>query len=319
MVMKEFKNLKELEKSFKTNKDCLLYYESIRWKDNNRYCPHCNGHKYYVMTKAFQYKCANKACLKQFNVLTKTVFENTKKPLPVWFTAIYLVTSHKKGISSVQLSKDIGVTLHTAWFMLQRIRDMLKDKETRLLGGEVEIDETYIGGQEKYKKAKRELENDKKKATGYAGKTTVVGMREKGGKVITQVYLTDKVDGEILKPLIRERVNKKAIIVTDGFGGYFGLGKEYKKHEIVNHSKKEYVNKNGYTTNRIENFWSVLKRGLYGIYHRVSPHHLHRYCSEFAFRYNKRGMTESERFQAALFQGEGRLKYSEFRRKAVEN
>ena len=262
---REFKNLIELQKYFSNEDACWDYLESLRWNGETA-CPHCGSVKYYKFKNSRTYKC--KDCKKKFNAKTGSIFENTKIPLSKWFVSIYLATSHKKGISSLQLSKDIGVTQKTAWFILHRIREMLKSKAPYMLNSTVEIDETYVGGKERNKHI-----SIRKRHTGYVNKTMVFAILERKGNVWTT--MVKGVSGKELKPIIRERVDTSTKIITDGFGAYAGLEKDY-SHEIVNHETNEYV-RGDIHTNTIEGFFSQLKRGIYGIYHSVSPKHLHRY------------------------------------------
>jgi transposase-like protein len=257
--------------------------------------------KHYKFQNSRTYKCAD--CKKKFNSKIGTIFENTKVPLSKWFVAIYIATSHKKGISSLQLSKDVSVTQKTAWFILHRIRETLKTKAPYMLTGMVEVDETYVGG-----KSSNKHKSLRKKGTGYTNKTMVFGTLQRNGVVYNKIV--KNVDGETLKTMIRKLVNKNVVIVSDGFGAYKDLDKEYKQHEVINHAADEWV-KGEFHTNSIESYWSLLKRGIYGIYHYVSPKHLHRYCSEFEFRYNARKANEYDRFDFSLINCEKRLKYAD--------
>ncbi len=296
--------MKELEQTFRTQEDCLEYYQSVRWITGT-YCPHCSSEKYYTLSKRFQYKCANKKCLKQFNVLTKSFFENTKLPLTVWFTAIYIHTSHKKGISSVQLAKDIGVRQTTAWFMLHRIRGMLTEKVFEVLSNEVEADETYIGGKNKNKHPDKRTKGTQGRST--KSKTIVFGLLERNGLVRTKVI--ENANSVTINSIINHNIRSGSCIYTDEWRGYNRIRKDF-YHERVHHNIGQYVDGNIYT-NTIEGFWSHLKRGITGTYHQVNKKHLQKYCIEFAYRYNTRKWTELDRFEYTLFRNEGRLKYKE--------
>lgn len=295
----QFKNLYELQEYFKDENTCWDYLEKLRWR-GNVVCPFCNDSEHYHFKNSHTYKC--KSCKKKFNAKIGTIFENSKIPLRKWFIAIYIATSHKKGISSLQLSKDIGVTQKTAWFILHRIREMLQAKAPSMLNSMVEIDETYVGGKEGNKPRRK-----RKKINGYVDKSMVFAVLERKGQVWTKVV--PKNDGKTLKPIIRQHVDKSNTIVTDGFGAYYGLNKEY-NHIIVNHLKDEWT-KGEFHTNTIEGFFSTMKRGVYGIYHFVSPKHLQRYCNEFSFRYNTRKIKEAERFNYSLSVCDKRLKYND--------
>jgi transposase-like protein len=207
------------------------------------------------------------------------IFENTKLDFQKWFLAISLMLNAKKGISARQLARDIKVTKDTAWFVLMRLRTAMVE-QIQLLEGIVEIDETYIGG----KDSNRHQNNKKSTGSGMDDKTPVFGMLQRDNKIVAKKV--KKANGKILKPIIRANVSKNATVITDGFGAYNNLNKEY-KHEIINHAGGEY--KRGiYHTNSIENFWSLLKRGIVGQYHHVTDKYLDRYITEFTFRQNNR-------------------------------
>ncbi|RYG10679.1 MAG: IS1595 family transposase [Chitinophagaceae bacterium] len=299
----DFKNLKQLFDTFKDEATCKAYLEQQRWNGNVE-CPFCGATKVYRTNRGF--KCADKFCAKKFTVTVGTIFENSKVGLVTWFAAIYLATSSKKGISSLQLSRQLGITQKTAWFVLHRIREMLRDKAPHMLNNMVEVDETYIGGKMKNKHKRVRLQAHVDGVSHTDNKTCVVALLERGNKVKTHVH-TDK--SKTLKDMVRQHVNTEALVVTDSLNAYKGLAKEFAGHEIVNHNQDEYVRGNVYT-NTVEGFFSILKRGIYGIYHQVSPKHLQRYCDEFASRYNTREIKDHERFVFSLKNAEGRLKYT---------
>jgi transposase-like protein len=241
-------------------------------------------------------KCGD--CHRQFSVKVGTIFEDSALPLQKWFFAIYMFSAHKKGISSRQLGKDISVRQGTAWYMLHRIREAMRPKTTNFqLKNIVEVDETYIGG--KHHRGKR--------GRGSENKTVVLGLAERQGEVRTQPII--RVNSRTLQGIIRENISKEATLITDDWMAYSNLSREY-KHETINHGIKEYV-RGMVHTNNIENFWSLLKRGIVGIYHQVSSKHLHRYCDEFQFRYNARKINDTNRFDLALSRCEGRLMYKD--------
>lgn len=304
-----FKSLPQLLDYFKKEETCVKYYENLRW-NGKPVCPHCAAEKPYATTRGW--KCSNSDCHKKFTVKVGTIFENSKIPFRIWFAAIYLCTSSKKGISSVQLAEQLGITQKTAWFVLHRIREMLKNQAPEMLGGNgnmVEADETYIGGKEKNRHTtkRRSFENPELSRDGkpYNKKKVVIGIVERGGKVVLKFVPNAKEENMV--PFIQDFVPEGARIITDEHTSYSNLNKVY-THNTVTHSLRVYVSGDSHT-NTIENFWSVLKRGLYGIYHQVSDKHLERYLNEFAARYNSRTIGSFERFNDFLKDAEGGLLY----------
>lgn len=299
-LITRFKNLAELTSYFKTDQSCREYLEEMRWH-GKPVCPHCNHDESYKFADGRYYKC--KACRQKFTVTIGTIFEDTKIGLRKWFIAIYIFSSHKKGISSCQLAKDVGVTQKSAWHMLHRIRFAFGINEPDMLTDEVEVDETYIGG--KAKNMHKSVREKKIKGRGASGKTPVLGLVERNGRVIAKPVPNTEAD--TLLPIVRERVALGSSIFTDEFPAYNKLDKDY-AHASVNHSAGVYVDGNIHT-NTIDGYWSLLKRGIFGIYHQVSSKHLHRYCAEFDYRYNTRRNGEVQRFDNALKHTDGRLMY----------
>ncbi len=290
-------NLIDFFNRFSTEQVCRDYLEKARWDDEIA-CPKCGviGNIYkYKDGKLF--KCG--ACRKQFTVRVGTIFEDSKIPLQKWFLAIYLATSLKKGISSIQLSKYIGITQKSAWFMLHRIRHAIESGnfDKPQLSGDVEIDETYVGGKRR----------GSKRGRGGEHKSSIVGMVERDGDVRAVVTVDTK--ARTVAPLIRSNVSISATIHTDEYKVYNVLDRMGYDHQRVNHSKKEWVH-NATHTNTIEGFWSHLKRGINGIYHHVSRKHLQNYCDEYQYRYNTRLMNDFERFAKWFSGSECRLTYS---------
>jgi transposase-like protein len=282
----------------------------MRW-DGNPICPHCKSEKPYITSRG--YKCSNKECHKKFTVKVGTIFEGSKISFRLWFAAIYICTSHKKGISSLQLSRDLNITQKTAWFMLHRIREMLKTNSPDILGDEnstIEIDETHIGGTEKNRhNSKRRSDDDntlRNDGKTYVKQAIVIGAidRKTGNVVLEKV--TDK-KKKTLIPFIQKRIKKGANIMTDENPSYDTLRNDY-NHNSVNHSRQIYVNGNIHT-NTIECVWSNLKRGIYGCYHNISYKHLNKYLHEFSLRYNTRKLNSSERFIMCIKNAEGGLLY----------
>lgn len=241
-----FKSLLQLFNHFKDESTCIDYLIKQRW-NNKPVCPHCGHNKSYKIENGKRFKCANNECYKKFSVTVGTIFENSKIKLNIWFAAIYLATAHKKGISSLQLHRDLGVTQKTAWFMLHRIREMLREKRSVLLSGTIQADETFVGGKNKNRHADKKIENSQGRSV--KDKTPVFGMLN-DGTVNTNVVTDTK--AETLKPIIRLMIEKGAIVVTDEWNAYNGLSDEY-QHEVVKHNEKQFVN-NGFHTNSMEGF-----------------------------------------------------------------
>jgi transposase-like protein len=294
------KNLKDLFEKFKDEATCREYLVKQRWNGVPE-CPYCGCKKSYKIEGGKRFKCANSECWKKYSVTVGTVFEASNIPLRTWFAATYLITAHKKGISSCQLARDLGVTQKTAWFMVHRIRESLKETSPMLLEKEVQVDEAYLGGIESNK------HKDKRQTSPTGNKTPVIGLIETGGRVVAKV--SPIVSGRAANQLIETHVDKKATLVTDYAGIYNFVGRKY-DHKKVNHAQGEFkVGK--FHTNGIENFWSHLQRTIYGTYHQVSPKHLQRYCDESAYRFNSRKLADGFRFCLAIQKIEGRLTYKQ--------
>lgn len=244
------------------------------------------------------------------------LFQQDRKSFRIWFAAIYLCTAHKKGISSVQLSIDLNLTQKTAWFVLHRVREMLRGEAPDIVGGEnkvVEGDATFIGGKEKNKHYNKRIKREVENPTPTEGKKTVIGIIERSGKVILKHVPTESETAML--PFIKKHVPEGARLITDEHFAYKNLGKNY-VHDTINHNIKIYVCGDIHT-NSIENFWSVLKRGLYGVYHGVSSKHLTRYLNEFAARFNTRKLSTEERFENFLGNSERGLLYKNLISKAA--
>lgn len=295
-----FKSILDLVAQFPDEQACIEHLETLRWGDNviSPFDPNSKVYK----CKFNRYKCKNTG--KYFNVKTGTIFEDTKIPLQKWFMALYIFSSHKKGISSHQLAKDIDVTQKTAWFMLHRLRYAFAHPNFKMtLSGDVEADETYMGGKEKNKhKSKRG-----RQVYGSVNKTPILGLIERDGNVIAQ-----KVDNATMVtiiPFVHDNVVGGSTLYTDENRAYYYV-KGFYNHKTVNHTQKEYVNGKSHT-NTIEGFWSQLKRGIDGIYHWVSTDHLQSYIDEYTLRYNTRKNSTCQRFDLILGNTIGRLTYKQ--------
>jgi hypothetical protein len=290
MINKDFNSILELMQAFPNEETCIKHLEGLRW-NGNVVSPFDPASKVYKC-KGDKYHCKNTG--KYFNVKTNSLFDNTKIELQKWFLAIWLVTSHKKGISSLQLSKDINTTQKTAWFMLQRIRKCFDIENDNRLDNDVEVDETYIGGKNKNRHCDKKVEQSQGRSS--KDKTPVVGMVERSGKL--NAHKVDNVKSQTLTKEIVKNVKETANLHTDEWVGYKDISKIY-DHSIVKHNQGQYVNGRVHT-NTIEGFWSLLKRGIVGIYHFTSKKHLQNYVDEFVFRYNTRDYSEVDRFNLLL-------------------
>lgn len=303
-----FKSLPKLLDYFKNEETCIEYYENIRWQGNPT-CPHCGCSKPYKTNRG--YKCSNNKCYKKFTVKVGTIFQNSKIPMRIWFASIYLATTSKKGISSVQLGEQLGITQKSAWFVLHRIREMLKEKSPQMLGKKktVEVDETYIGGKELNKHLKKRRSSTNLNLTNegktYKPKRAVLGIIERNGRVALKHVPNAGLSN--VRKFINSNISLGSTIYSDEAPVYKHLSKNY-KHSTIKHAYGVYV-KGDVHTNTIEGFWSTLKRGLYGIYHQVSEKHLSRYLDEYSARFNTRKLTSSQRFEKFLGNSESVLSY----------
>ncbi len=285
------------------------FFEKRRWADTPC-CPRCGDVEVYKMTdrqtgernKRFLWRC--KGCKQQFTVRIGTVLEDSRVPFRHWAMTFWLACSSKKGVSAKQIERMTGLSYKSALFLLHRVRFAMAPANANdggKLDGTVEIDETYIGGKPRYRSSRNKR--------GPAGKQPVVGMVERDGRVRARV--APDVTAATLKAAVREHVEKSANLMTDEHASYKGLHTEFASHQFVAHARREYV-RGDVSTNAIESFWAVLKRGIYGTYHNVSRKHLQRYLDEFEFRYNTRKMDDGERTAAAIDGAVGkRLAYSD--------
>lgn len=296
MELTNFKSIIDLILAFPNEQSCIDHLEKLRW-DGKVISPFDATSTVYKC-KNNRYRCAKTK--KYFNVKTGTIFDNTKIPLQKWFLALYVFSSHKKGISSHQLARDISVTQKSAWFLLHRLRYAFSDPHFKeATENIVEIDETFYGGDEKNKHFAKKTEGNQGRST--KTKKPVLGMLERGddkNPSIVVAVVVDDTKKKTIQPIIKENITEKATVSTDEWKGYKGLNKTY-THLKVNHSAKEYVNGLAYT-NGLEGFWSHLKRGLDGIYHWCSHKHLQSYVNEFCLRFNTRENTTQVRFNNVL-------------------
>lgn len=299
-----------------TEDEARNYWESIRWP-NGPVCPHC-GSKGATRLNGQAHRpgvlqCNERACHAQFTVTVNSVMEDSHIPLNKWVLAFHLLCSSKKGMSSLQLQRELELgSYRTALFMTHRIREAMSDTLAEALKGTVEMDETYVGGKPRPGDGKVH-----KRGRGTS-KTPVVAVVERDGE--SQAQPVKHVDTKTLKAIACANVDETATLMTDELSVYPGVAKGFAGHETVNHGEGQYVR---YTpemaihTNTAESFFSLLKRGHYGIYHKMSPHHLHRYCNEFSFRWDHRKVSDSQRTEDALSGAAGkRLMYKQMVGKA---
>lgn len=306
------RDLKQVFRKFNTEAKCREFLILQRW-GGTPICPKCGCDKHYVIMNGKRLKCANNKCYNRYSVTMGTVMEASNIPLTTWLPAIYIIHSHKKGISSVQLAKDLGVTQKTSWFMLHRIREFMKENHPQMLGGINEIDEAYMG--RKFGSEYKAIPPDK--ATNLAAQGSQINKLKRKGAVVgiynreTNIIRTQTFNSRTaaaVQEVAESNIIPDSTVYSDEAQLYTHSLAPYKR-ETVNHWMKEWVRPGNIHVNHIENFWSVMKRGIFGIYHQVSYKHLQAYCNEFSFRYNSRKLKDGERFTNALRNLEGRLTY----------
>jgi transposase-like protein len=296
--MKSIKTLQEAIIHFSNYENCSELMVQLRWPDGKVKCPHCGSERVTYLAKNRVWKCYTGHKKPKFSLKTGTIFEDSPLGLDKWLPALWLVVNCKNGISSCELARDLGVTQKTAWFMAHRLRFALKDGGFGLLSGEVEADETFIGG--KARNMHMAQRRRRITGTGTTNKTAVMGFLERGGKVRTMVVPNRR--KHALQSEVKKHVEAGAALYTDALLSYSGLDANY-AHQVIDHATA-YVDGKIHT-NGLENFWSLLKRGISGTYVSVEPFHLFRYLDEQSFRYNNRAtermpMNDFDRFKLAL-------------------
>lgn len=315
-----FNSIFELTSYFNSEEKCKKVIFESRWNKHDVVCPFCGEHHCTTRTDG-RFHCSH--CKANFSVTVGTIFENTKIPLVKWFLAMYLISCHKKGISSVQLATDIHVTQKTAWYILHKVRTLYKQDDNVQLYGLVECDEMYLGGRETNKHESKKTAKTQGRST--KTKTPIFGM--------TMVWKTEDVNeltGEVkekthtyevamkvqdtkastLIPIINHFVAEGSTIVTDELSAYNAIDSKKYNHVFVRHGEKEFV-VGCYSTNGIEGFWGHFKRMIFGTYHFVSKVYLERYIDEAVFRFNTKEMKESERFSYMFSKAMGTCYYKD--------
>ncbi len=296
--MKTEFTLLTLSDNFPDEESCIRYFEEMRWGDKV-VSPYDATSKVYKCSNG-RYKCKNTG--RYFDVKTGTAFANTKLPLRAWFYAMMLFLSHKRGVSSCQLARGLGITQKTAWNMLHKIRQYMTKENNHVLSGEVEIDETFVGGKNKNRHKDKKVE--KCQGRSFKDKVPVFGMLERNGKVIAKVV--SNTQAKTLVPIVRKNVEAGSVVYTDGWeytgliGSYKQMSVDHEKHFYGTTYATEYGEIITISTNGIENVWSHFKRMIIGIYYHVSKEYMQRYVDEYIFRFNTRNYSDSQRFNLLL-------------------
>lgn len=285
MQKRDTTSLQDFLKRFPDEAACTAYFETIRFR-GGEYCAHCGDKNIYRFSNGKRFRCS--ACKKDFTLKTGTIFGESKISLQKWFVAIYLLTTCKKGISSVELAQKVGVTQKTGWFMDHRIRNAMAQDGSIDFTGTVEADETYVGGKERNKHFDKRVKGTEGRS--IKTKVPVFGLLERAKSESTHSKITARVVENTKRPTLEKHIKEHVILgstlYTDKFLSYANVGVRY-AHDSVNHGTGEYV-KGDVHTNNIESFWATFKRGYTGTYHHMSKKHMQRYVDEFAHRFNTR-------------------------------
>jgi transposase-like protein len=302
----KFNSIVSVINNFNNEDVCKNALTEARWGDDV-VCPHCGKH-YCNKRKDGRYRCND--CKHNFSCTVGTIFENSKLPLKKWFIAMYLISSHKKGVSSHQIARDCEITQKTAWYIMQKIRTLFGQDDSIGLDGDVEIDEMYLGGRETNKHECKKTEGTQGRST--KTKTPIFGMVQRNGGHVIAIKVDDT-KAKTLMPLIKQFVKDNAHVITDELVSYQGLTKEGYLHDVIQHGLKMYSDGKGITTNSIEGFWAHFKRMVFGMYHFVSKKYLQRYIDEAVYRWNTRKADESARFADMIHLSIGIVSYQDVR------
>jgi len=304
-MLKQFDSLFALFEAFPNEQTAIDHFTAIRWK-SGAFCPYCGSTRVMHFSDKKTHKCSD--CRQRFSIKVGTIFEDTKLPLRKWFAAIWLITSHKKGIASTQLAKDLKITQKSAWFVLHRLRYAARTKSfARPLEGKVEADETYVGGKAKNMSKARRAKSGV--GIGGQGKTIVMGVLEREAEDKPREVRAMVIPNNTTKTIqaaVRAHVAPGSLLMTDSASAYLGMA-EF-THESVNHNQQEFA-RGPFHTNSIEGFWSLFKRQYHGTHHHISAKHLDAYVGEMCYRQNRCEMGEGARVNDLLSHTEGRLTY----------